>query len=185
MALEDLDFPELESLDLDEIADGREVPQDVREEWEAWLKSNYAVNWTNNFLGYFPNGYRRRWLDGSLEAGVITREAFEASMNSRPVEDPAYPLSQHRASQTLREFHEMLDALLIEFGIDDVYAQLIAESDMVNMGRLEVMLGDDENAKSSMKQASAKVTDRIRILLMPIYWRLRIMGYKRYKELIA
>lgn len=168
-------------LDINEIAGDREIPDDVREEWDKYLEcvaegKPYRLN---NFAGHLPEGYKRRNIKMLIAEGLRTQEEVN-KMN------PGEASSEIRSGQTTEEFWKTIDDIMEKLDLVSSYRKMIAELVEVNANRREIMQGTDNEAKAAIRKANSEIDIRIeQAVSVPIYWELRVIGYKQAPDLIA
>lgn len=178
---------ETPKLDIREIAGDREIPADVLEEWEKYqeFEGQSSGPYLHNFHCRFREGLNRRVRINYVKDGRLSPDRLEVMLNEKPDPNEECPSSGFRASQTLREFEQIIDDLMDRLGLTRRYLELVAECDTVNLNRREVMRGNDKDVKARIRFESSRVHKQIDAVIgMPMYWHMRIMGYKRYPDLI-
>ena len=143
-------------LDIEQIAGDREIPDDVRDEWETF--QNYLADGAPYHIGEFVAKYLR--------------------VNERRLESPGL-------YEETRELPEEVYAIMQELGLRVQFRKLVSELQSIIAGRSEAIENGDSAARWNITLATSQVRTEIeRTIGFPIYWELRMNGKSKI-ELIT
>lgn len=167
----------ISELDIAKIAGGKEIPDDVLRDFNRFKNDfqngKYEVV---NFLKRLPGGHLRRLL----AQGHLEDSANAVGANVGP------NASELRRSQSLVEFLNTVEVAVRDLGLYGELENLWKESDKINKERKSIMSGPDEEAKTAIRLANEEIKYKIQLAVgWPTYWRLRVMGYNHYPDLMS
>jgi len=92
--------------------------------------------------------------------------------------------SSLRLSQSNREFYKTIDEVVDSLGLMEVLKGFEEELVAHIAKRLPIMQSQDLQAQITIMVEGAEITKRINSAILPVYFRLRVMGYNSYPDLI-
>lgn len=163
-------------VDLQEVAGDLPIPPDVQAEYDEFRSLEHPTYGAefNNFDSWLPGG-RYRYEIADL-GDTFTHE-------SRKNHGVNY--SELAGEESIADFLQKIDALLVEFGIREDADKLRVEVDDLKRWWKAAAPQASEKKKREMRAKGDQLNMRLCAMTPPIYWRMRIMGYKKFPDLAA